>query len=739
MLTLSGCAIVSKKSASFDDRLAAFPINELPLEGQVTVRWNEYQVPFVEADTDRDLAFAMGLIHAHLRGGQITILKRATQGRLSESAGPFTTDIDHALRIIDFGYAAEEIARNLPDETRVWLQAFVDGLNYYQDNAKDLPPEFGLLNIEPEPWRIEDIITIARLASTDVNWLSYFTLLQERGKPTFQDTLDRALEAGANPTTSFRNGYEEALLSDFLAGMTRSGSNSLAVSPSRSVSGGALIASDPHLGLILPNLWVLAGMKSPSFHVVGLMIPGVPIVAIGRNPDLAWGGTNLRAAVSDFYDVSNVPASEIEENTVTIKTRLWFDEDRTVRRTKYGPIISDIPLLGDANETPVALKWIGHEPTDEMTALINAARAKTPDQFRRAFSTFAISAQNMVFADRKGNIGQIIATIIPKRNTQPIDDIVFDPEDPQTQWSGYRTSMDLPYTINPLEGYIASANNIPTKTKAPIGYFFSDDDRVRRLQAVLKSNNAFALEDLTQIQMDTKSPDALIMKNALIEMMQGLDLEPENAKFVETLAAWDGDYNVNSRGAVLFETLLFHLTPQTYGVESAEELPPLAQQWTFLSKFLTQDLAEQPVEARQQILRDAIDAAQKDATQYKNWGEMHHMVAAHLLGNVPLIGDQFIVADYPVGGSRETPMKTAHNLVNEKHQAAYGSQARHISDMSDLDANYFVLFGGEDGWIGSDNFADQMDLWREGKYIHMPLSDRAVKEEFPYKMILAPN
>ena len=102
-----------------------------------------------------------------------------------------------------------------------------------------------------------------------------------------------------------------ASLTRLLSTVSKAGSNSLAVSASRSKTGGALIASDPHLGISLPNLWLLAGYKSPSYHVVGMMIPGIPFVAVGRNPRIAWGGTNLRAASSDLFDLAQVNGTDI--------------------------------------------------------------------------------------------------------------------------------------------------------------------------------------------------------------------------------------------------------------------------------------------------------------------------------------------------------------------------------------------------------------------------------------------
>ena len=56
----------------------------------------------------------------------------------------------------------------------------------------------------------------------------------------------------------------------------------------------------------------------------------------------------------------------------------------------------------------------------------------------------------------------------------------------------------------------------------------------------------------------------------------------------------------------------------------------------------------------------------------------------------------------------------------------------------DPDENYFVLFGGQDGWLGSANFADQIGLWRQGNYIRMPLREESIAAEFPLLMDLEP-
>src|SRR5215210_4887990 len=116
------------------------------------------------------------------------------------------------------------------------------------------------------------------------------------------------------------------------------------VSGRRSASGHAWLAGDPHLSLSLPSVWLQAAYRSPSYHVAGLMIPGIPAMAIGRNPGFAWGGTNLHAASSELFDVSALPASEIGERRVRLAVRWSRPQDLVLRDTPYGPIVSDAPL-----------------------------------------------------------------------------------------------------------------------------------------------------------------------------------------------------------------------------------------------------------------------------------------------------------------------------------------------------------------------------------------------------------
>lgn len=724
-------------AVSTEQRLAAFPTDGLSLQKPVVIRWNEQQIPFIQAETDHDLAFAFGMVHAHLRLGQIALFKRFFYGRLSEMAGPLARDIDHAIRILDYGHAADEWERRMPEETKAWVQAFVDGLNAYQDRTPQLPPEFKLMGMRPETFTFRDILVGSRFAGTDFTWLNYFPLLERRGKPGFATLWNRTLETGETPTSSHRPDAPGGDLEDLLLNTPRSGSNSAAVSPGRSATGAALIANDPHLGLSLPNLWILVGLRSPTFDVVGLSIVGLPMLGLGRNADLAWGGTNLRAASSDLYDVSSLPESAFQTSETVIRSRFWRTTTRKVRRCSFGPIISDAKAAKCRGGGPIALRWVGHEPTDEMTSFINCARARTAEEFRKAFVGYGVSGQNMLFATRSGDIGHILAVTQPIRTAFPKDDLVLNAGDPLTHWRGFAGVMDLPLTLNPERGVIASANDRPAGTDIPIGFTFGSEDRIRRLYDLLGRHEKLTFDDLAALQTDTYAPDAAGLSNDLARALAAI-ADPDGRRFAAKLAAWDGDYNEASSGAVAFETFLHHVVLALYDGKRPADLPELYSQWNYLTTYLMPDLAELDAERRKALLQKAAIAAARDASRYPTWGDMHRLRLGHQLSRLPVLRGAFIVANLPAGGSRQTPMKMAHGLVNGRHTATFGSMARHISDMSDPDANWFTLLGGNDGWLGSANFCDQLPLWRERRFVRMPLRPETIEAEFPTVMRLAP-
>ena len=152
--------------------------------------------------------------------------------------------------------------------------------------------------------------------------------------------------------------------------------------------------------------------------------------------------------------------------------------------------------------------------------------------------------------------------------------------------------------------------------------------------------------------------------------------------------------------------------------------------------LLDEEIAAAGEKTLRAALTAGLNAAVDGLESFANWGEMHRLSLAHPLSYVPLIGGRYEFAEAGVGGSSATLMKTAHDPTAERHTVNYGSNARHISDMTDPDGNYFVLLGGQDGWFNSTTILDQWELWRRGDYVRVPLTLDAVRASFPHTLSL---
>lgn len=739
---LASCALLKPlpKATTTDQRLAALPTTSLPLDSPVTIYWDEHQIPFIEAASDDDAAFALGLVHAHLRLGQMAIYRRVAQGRIAEMAGPLAVDIDRGLRTLDFARAADAMEANLPEATRRWLQRFVDGVNTYQARAQTqpstLPIEYRILDLAPEPWTVKDVLTFGRLAGADVSWIVWFNLLKLRGRPDWPQIWARLVPQGGEPLMPPAGADQSAAagLSDVLTGLSRSGSNSLAIGPRRSLTGSAIMANDPHLGISVPNVWLIAGLKSPSYHAVGLMIPGLPLFAIGRNPQAAWGGTNLRAGASDLVDVSGMPAAEKSTRTEPIRVRWWLDEEVMLRDTRFGPILSDAPQLQGFGLGDAALRWTGHQPSDEVTAMLDVARARTFEEFRAAFASFAVPGQNMLYAGADGTIGQVFAVQLPDRTDQPPSDLVVDPAASDRNWASMRTVSSLPVTVDPPEGFIASANNRPRNGDATLGYFFSPDDRVERMASVMEQEGRIGIDRVKTLQQDVYVSSSAELNQVFVRRLResGLAAEAngEGRRLFDLMAGWDGHYRADAQGPVAFELFRFHVTRDLYQSSlGATDWAAFANTGR-IKTLIIEDIERTPDDILVPSLRRSLDAASRTLREFPTWGDMHRLVLRHPLAFVPVIGRRFEFADYPIGGSSDSLMKTAHGSTDERHRATYGANARHISDLSDPDRNWFVLLGGQDGWLNSSTSLDQVPLWLEGRYIEVPLRLETVRARF---------
>ncbi len=717
-------------------RLERFPRNDLPLQAEVEIFWDAHQIPQIYAQNDGDLALAIGLVQCHLRETQLYLLRYLAEGCLGELLGPLLTPVDELIRCLDPGRAAPEILALLPDRTRHWLESFVTGLNAYAAAQDRRPPEFRWLGLQRRPWAPLDIVRMSRVIAADVHWLLYGRFLRQRRQAHWQRRWQRRLLAGSahgatNTTTS-------AELASLFA-VARSGSNALAVT--EGAQGSTWLASDPHLGFALPNAWLLLGLHAPGMDAVGLAPVGIPFISIGRNRDLAWGGTNLRSLSSDLFAVED---DDICGKEPVRLGRRFFPAKNVWRRwTAVGPLVSDTRLWPKGQEK-VALAWMGHRPSDEFTPLLELMQAKEAGSLRRILATWSVPGLNFLAADRQGGVEHVYAATLPRR-ARDYPDLLRDPRDPRMRWTAnphqcpkrvqmqhaeegafYSTVMGSPAAAD----VAVSANDEPSGTDF-IGLFFSNPDRAERLRQLLRDRQGpLTKAQLMAWQRDVHSSRARGLAQFLAEELNGL---PRADELRHALQDWPGDYTVESRGASAFE-LLLAATLQELG--HVDGIWKGESDWGVICRFFPADLRALPLPQRRRLLTRAVALAQRRWHRHPRWGDLHRMHSAHWLASLPLLGRLLPGQQWPSGGSRETLMKVAHGLVRGPHRASFGAQARFLCRLEDMDDNHCVLLGGQDGWLGSAQFADQIPHWREGRYIQMPLRRETVVQRFPHRLEL---
>ena len=346
-----------------------------------------------------------------------------------------------------------------------------------------------------------------------------------------------------------------------------------------------------------------------------------------------------------------------------------------------------------------------------------------------------MSGQNMLYADDKGNIGQVMALEYEPAAGRTGLKLLGDPRDQAELWGNPIKSTQLPAAFNPAGGFLASANNTPVKTDPPISLFTGLNDRYRRL-ADLAGEKAKRLElsDLKKMQQDVHSASSLALAR---EMAIKLTNPPQEAKgLVKALAAWDGDYSPESKGAAALELSAYHLAQKLYDKMYGPEAAAYLLRSPTVYRLLLDDLHAGRAGG---LLTEAALAAAPEWREHPRWGDLHRLELAHPLSNAPLIGFKFRFGDYPWPGSSNTLFKSAHSLGNERHGARYGANARFVCDLGDMDENYFALLGGEDGYLGSVNYLDMFKLWQKGGYVRVPLREKSLRREFGKGLVLRPG
>ena len=740
------------------------------LKAPVKVRYDAYGVPHIEAESEEDLAAALGYVHANDRMTQMELGRRAAQGRLSELMGERTVDIDIYFRNLRLGETAAMLEKNASPLARRWLDAYAAGVNaWLAEKDGDLGPELRLLGATPEPWQPRDSLCFALLMARDLSfwddhpeeeryeWLRAFGLDGVREllvAPELAAVPEiEAMAAAAGKPQGQR-------LSPEVVDLAAPGSNNWVVGASLTASGKPMLASDPHLGLRLPSVWFQVLLRSPQFEVAGMSLPGAPGVIIGRGKHIAWAFTNTQLDDQDiFFEQLDPTGSKvrrgdrfvaIEEHEETIQIKDAEPRKLRLRSTDLGPLFEADERRGLPARS---LKWTGHLQADPVTALYGLARAQNPEEALAAIETFVCPAQNLVASFDDGSLLYTVIGGIPDRRKG--DGRLPSPGwDTAYGWNGTRARATNPQLVRPPEDLIVTANNDirPPGYPLPLSADFMGPGRADRIREVLTAKKGWGREELAKIQVDDK---ALYALQVIAALGQDGPYAGDAGRAYAALAAWDGHMTTTGVSA-LYILAQRHLLVGFFGDEqSVFGLPKsvgdraslLALLQGRISDRFADDLDTPAKETRREISTRALGEAwadvlarfgSADSTTW-NYGQLHTLTLRHPLDAAPIFGPWMRRGPYQVPGSAETVLAFGARWQRDGHQAVtYGPSMRWVVDWAEPDQAWSVLPGGQSGHPSDKHYDDQIELYLRGGMKPAPWSEAAIEKATVTRLTLSP-
>lgn len=763
------------------------------LDTPVEIVRDHANVPHIFAAKDPDVFFGLGYAHAQDRLWQMTIMRRTAQGRLSEVFGTRTVAIDRLLRRLDIYRLAMQSVAVQDNYTLAALQAYSAGVNarLAEINAKALgrgAPEMFLFNAPVAPWQPGDSLAIIKLMALQLSGHLEDEVLRARTSLALNDT-DRLADIlpdipgpgiAALPEYAalfpdlprFAQGVDtlDHPLSPFPKRGLAGASNAWSAAPSRSASGGTLLANDPHLGFSAPSIWYLARLELASGGVIGTTIPGLPVVLSGRSEQLGWGVTS---SYLDDVDVSierlnpdNPEEYLTPEGYKPFENRPSIIEIKdappitlTLRWSENGPVIPGSHFNLDTVTPP------GHVATINWTALTGAdtsvsaamalMRATSVHEAIRVSEGYIAPSQNLSLVDTT-TIAMKTVGYNPRRDPrhQSKGRMPSQGWRSENRWLGRAPYPANPQFVAPRGGILGNTNNKVVDRPFPnhISFDWGDSQRIHRWQRLMQSRQVHTRDSFIETQLDIVSYTA----RSLLPLV-GADLwftgeaapngTPERQRQIalSLLAEWNGEMNEH-----LPEPLIYAAWMRALQIRLIEdELGPLAAEFKHVEPLFIErvfrdvngaaiwcDVRQSaPEETCTDMARLALDDAlvwigdhYGTALESLRWGDAHQATHDHpVLGEVPVLRFFVNIRQSTSGGDNTLQRGRTIGTGPDPFLNVHGAGYRGVYDFEDPDSSVFITSTGQSGHFLSRHYDDLAQLWRRGEYIPMSLDQNLAR------------
>ncbi|MEW5947135.1 MAG: penicillin acylase family protein [bacterium] len=792
------------------------------LKENVRVLRDRYGIPHIFARDEEDAYYALGFVHAQDRLWEMETIRRAAEGRLSELFGnqqrkaPYAEwntllDHDRFCRVIGFWDMGKRYAGRVKEPARTLMKKYTEGVNAWTErNRGNLPPEFRIVSHVPEPWSAADIIALARYvawglsSNLDAELLRYEAVSRfgaERGwellprhkdspgpwiiPPSEKKYDPRGKTIEKNPVPIPPELISPNLFSAILDmnrpppppgfGVLPAASNNWVVAGARSASGAPILCNDPHLPHMLPSIFYLAHLKTDDgVDVAGVTFPGAPFVVLGHNRRAAWAATTTLADVQDLF-IEKTDAAHpgrylykgkwenfgIRKETIFVKTKKGKNAIvLNVRNSRHGPILNDMLPEHYSRTPPIALRWAGHDPSEEYFTFLKLSRARDINDVRKALLHAGTPIQNWLFADADGGIGFFPAGKVPVRKkgdgTFPVPGWTGEYD-----WAGFIPYDELPQLYNPSQGFIITANNqvVPEEDYPYVFSFRYMMYRAQRIQALIESKDKLTVDDMKKFQMDNHSLQGERLRDRYVEAYEkrGDRGSLLLRRAVEKLKEWNLKTDAGSAGAAVFFRAYYETITRTLADElSPEMLGNFTRSWTSDSVFdgrvetgefsFFDDVRTAEKESSDDVLAAALGAAAEwlagrfgnDVDKWE-WGGYHRLESVHAFSGIPVLSFFFGQPGIPLQGSRNTVDAEDFAWADDTLLAYVGAAMRQVIDMAHPERAAVIIDSGQSGHLKSPHYRDHLRMWLKGEYVPMWMNEDDVRGNLEGELRLVPE
>ena len=739
----------------------------------VSIFRDKWGIPYIKAESERDLFFGQGFATAQDRLFQMDYDRQRCLGRWSEFAGKGALPADILMRRRNLGKTAIGDYNVSSENAKTMMNAYAAGVNAFIRTTHVLPVEYSLLKTEPEPWEAWHCAAVYKTRNTAEGnfgaktWLARLAaeVGAQQASAIFPGYLPGHLVT-IPPNEIFRgerlNAVEELARSARMAGLSNppdGESNAWAISGEFTTTGMPLVAGDSHRTLDTPNVYMQIRLFCPSLSVLGYTIPGWPgVIHFCHNERVAWGMTHGMAETQDLFIERFRKASTgkmeylfkggwlpVEQKSEIISARGASDIEISIAKTHHGPILSDDIKSGEG----LALSDPGSTPTPWIDGAYSAMKASNANQFERAMDLWTDRTNNYLYADRDGSFGYKFGGLVPLRSSAHR----FGPAPGWTgdhEWLGYIPRSELPRSRNPKQGWVVSCNQKIADVTYPhfLSNWWAPDYRAKRISSrILEGAGSLSSEKMAEIHADAVSIPAERMKASLSKYHSHI-ANGTSAKVIKAILNWDAKMDKNSSGAAAYAALHWEMIAKaarsTMG-ELAEEalsgkdaagashiwrfiMPLLCEQMTdgevsLFGNRPVHELFSESAHKAYEVLRDRLG----ESPDEWRWGDVHLSRHTHpLAATFPDAADLLNPPSIGTHGDGATPLAGSH-MGDFRNMAA--SVNRYVHDPADWNSGSWIVPLGASGHPASPHYTDQQSLWANVESIPQIWDWKSIKAE----------